>query len=309
MSLRYVAVVLLAALAGCGGSGPRAASGPRLYLAGDRELWVVDVAHQTVRHLARPLLEPGDAPHRILARGRRLLMGEPYGDAAFYLPSQHRDRVWVVDIGRGRDSVRAVREVTVDGVTTEPAAVPPRRRWPLAAVDGGLLLSSRVGLELWDPRSGRVVRTLPVDPGTLGPTSGDTVVTCTDPNCHSLRLTDARTGASRAVRAPAGFTFEPWGAAFSPDGALIGVPVRIVADGPRQLALVDVARGRAALVPSSEVAPGYTLVAWSAGGDDVFLTGGGAYATPRALVGYRVGALSAQAIHVRLGDFYDLAAI
>src|SRR4051812_6944704 len=215
MTLRYVGVLVLVALAGCGGGAPRAGTGGRLSLAGDRELWVVDVAPQRVRHLSRPTLGAADAPHRILARGRRLVMGPAYGDSAYYLPSQHHDRVWVVDVG-GRDLVRAVREVTVDGVTTEPASVPPRRRWPLAAVDGGVLLSSRVGLELWDPRSGRVVRTLPVDAGTLGPTSGHLVVTCPDPGCHALQLTDSRTGAARTVRAPAGYTFEPWGAAFAP---------------------------------------------------------------------------------------------
>jgi hypothetical protein len=310
MPLRYVALVVLLLVVGCGRDVPRGANGPRLYLAGDRELWVVDVAHQSVRHLSRPTLAPGDAPHRILARGRRLVMGAAFGDSAFFLPSQHRNRVWVVDVGGGRNTVRAVREVTVDGVTTEPASVPPLRRWPLAAVDGGLLLSSRVGLEVWDPRTGRVVRTLPVDPGTLGPTSGDTVVTCPEPGCHALQLTDSRTGAARTVAAPAGgFTFEPWGAAFSPDGTLLAVPIRVVADGPRELAMVDVARGRVAVVPASAVSPGYTLVAWSAGGDDVFLSGGGAYATPRVLVGYRIGAPRAQEIHVRVGDFYDLAAI
>jgi hypothetical protein len=307
MVLRYVALVVVLLVAGCGAERPEAA-GPRLYLAGNGELWVVDVAHQRVRHLERPLLDVGDPPHRILARGRRLVMGSAYGDTAFFLPSQHRDRVWVVDIG-GRDIVRAVREVTVDGVTTAHASVPPRHRWPLAAVDDGLLLASRAGLELWDPLSGRVERTLPVDPGTLGPTSGDTVVTCTEPGCHALQLTDAHTGARRAVHAPRSFTFEPWGAAFSPDGKLLGVPIRIVADGPRQLALVDVASGRVAIVPRSSVSPGYTLVAWSASGDDVFLTGGGAYATPRVLVGYRRGAPGAQPIHVKLGDFYDIAAI
>jgi hypothetical protein len=306
MARRYV-VLLVLVLAACGAT-PRAADGPRLYLAGNGELWVVDVAHQRVRHFARPLLDVGDPPHRILARGRRLVMGSAYGDTAFFLPSQHRDRVWVVDIG-GRDTVRAVREVTVDGVTTAHASVPPRHRWPLAAVDDGLLLASRAGLELWDPRSGRVLRRLPVDPGTLGPTSGDTVVTCTEPGCHALLLTDSRTGAQRAVRAPGAFTFEPWGAAFSPGGEVLGVPVRVVADGPRQLALVDVASRRVAIVPGSSVSPGYTLVAWSASGDDVFLTGGGAYATPRVLLGYRRGAPSAQAIHVKLGDFYDIAAI
>src|SRR4051812_18648943 len=129
MSLRYVAVLVLLLVTGCGGE-PRAATGPRLYLAGNGELWVVDVADQRVRHLSRPLLDVGDPPPRILARGNRLVMGGEYGDPAFFLPSQHRARVWVVDV-RGRGTVRAVREVTVDGVTTEPASVPPLRRWPL----------------------------------------------------------------------------------------------------------------------------------------------------------------------------------
>jgi hypothetical protein len=111
------------------------------------------------------------------------------------------------------------------------------------------------------------------------------------------------------VAAPAAFTFEPWTAAFAPGGDLLAIPVRVVADGPRQLALVDVPRGRVAIVPKSSVSPGYTLVAWSASGEEVFLTGGGAYATPRVLVGYRLGALAAQAIKVPVGDFYDVAAI
>jgi hypothetical protein len=307
MAHRYVVLVVLL-LAGCG-SAPRAETPTRLYLAGDRELWVVDVAHQSVRRLTRPLLGVSDAPHRILARGRRLVLGTQFGDSAFFLPSLRADRVWVVDVDPRTSVVRAVREVTVAGVTTVPAVIPPQRRWPLAAVDSGLLLAGHSGLAVWDPVANRLVRHLAVDPGTLGPANGRLVIACTDPQCHALQLTDALTGAQRAIRAPAGFTFEPWSAAFSPDGHLLGIPVRVVADGPRQLGLVDVDRGRVAVVPDSSVSPGYTLVAWSASGQEVFLTGGGAYATPRVLVGYRLGGLAAEAIHVPLGDFYDLAAI
>jgi WD40 repeat protein len=257
----------------------------------------------------RPTLDVGDVPHRILARGRRLIMGSAFGDSAYFLPSVRPDRVWVVDVSPFSGEVRAVREVTVDGVTVAPAAVPPRGRHPLAAAGGGLLLATRSGLDVWDPHTGRIVRHLIVDPGTLGPTDGPLVTSCTEPQCHALALTDSRTGASRTIRAPSGFTFEPWSAAFSPSGDLLGIPVRVVADGPRQLALVDVASGRVAVVPRSSVSPGYTLVAWSASGDDVFLTGGGAYATPRVLVGYRLRGPAAQTINVRVGNFYDVAAI
>jgi hypothetical protein len=301
-------IFVLCLVAGCGGA-PRSATGTHVYLAGNGELWDVDVPHQRVRHLLRPTLDVGDVPHRILARGRRLIMGSAFGDSAYFLPSVRPDRLWVVDLSPFSGEVRAVREVTVDGVTVLPAIVPPGGRHPLAAVDGGLLLAARSGLDLWDPRSGRIVRHLTPDPGTLGPTDRRLLTSCTDPQCHALALTDARTGTSRTIRAPAGFTFEPWTAAFSPSGELLGIPVRVVADGPRQLALVDVARGRVAVVPRSSVSPGYTLVAWSASGDDVFLTGGGAYATPRMLVGYRLRGPAAQAIDVRVGNFYDLAAI
>jgi hypothetical protein len=300
MAFRYVALCLLL-LAGCGGSPPRAA-GPTLYLAGDGELWVVDTGTSRVRHLNRPVLGRGDEAHHILARGHRLVLGSEYGDNTFVVPSLRRDRVWLVD-----ESL--VREVTVDGVTTVPASVPPRRRQPLAAVDRGLLLEADAGVDVWDPRSGRVVRHLDVDAVTLGATSGRVVVSCTDPACHELQLTDSRTGAVRAVPAPPGLTFEPWSAAFAPGDGLLGVPVRVVADGPRQLGLVDVATGHVAVVPGSSVAPGYTLIAWSSSGREVFLSGGGAYETRRAIVGYRLGTRRAQRLDVDVGAFYDLAAI
>jgi hypothetical protein len=97
MALRYVPLVLLCLLAACG-SEPRTAVGPRLYLAGDGELWVVDAGTEHVRHAFSAQLGPGDPPHKVLARGHRIIMGSPYGDGAFFLPSARPDRVWVVDL-------------------------------------------------------------------------------------------------------------------------------------------------------------------------------------------------------------------
>ena len=110
------------------------------------------------------------------------------------------------------------------------------------------------------------------------------------------------------MAAPPGVQFEPWRGAVSPDGKLLGVPVRDGTFGWRRLAIVDVARGRAAVVPGSVVPAGYTFVAWSGSGRHVFLTGGERSAR-RALVAYRLGTPRAQAIDVRVGDFYDVAAI
>ena len=44
-------------------------------------------------------------------------MGSQFGDSAFFLPSLRPDRIWLVDVSPRDGDVRAVREVTVDGVT------------------------------------------------------------------------------------------------------------------------------------------------------------------------------------------------
>jgi hypothetical protein len=309
MALRYVPLVLLCLLAACG-SEPRTAVGPRLYLAGDGELWVVDAGTEHVRHTFSAQLGPGDPPHKVLARGHRIIMGSPYGDGAFFLPSARPDRVWVVDLDPGRATVRAVREVTVNGETTVAAARTPGRRWPLGAVNDGLLMEAGNGVDVWDPAAQRVVRHLRVDTGIIGAASGDTVTACSDFWCGSLRLMDVRSGTDRVVRAPSGLTFEPWHAAFSPSGELLAVAVREpgqAATEHRRLALIDVATGRLAVVAGSRVPAGYTLVAWSASGSHVFLTGGDRYAH-RVIIGYRVGTRQARVLDVEVGDFYDLAA-
>ena len=146
MALRYVPLVLVSLIAACCASQPRASVGPQLYLAGDREMWIVDAGTQTVRHVTRSQLKPSDAPHRIIARGRRLVVGTAFGDSSFFLPSVHPDRVWVVDLDPRTSTARAVREVTVDGVTTVHASRPPGRRRPLGAVNDGLLLEAGNGV-------------------------------------------------------------------------------------------------------------------------------------------------------------------
>jgi hypothetical protein len=304
MRLRYVLVVL--ALAGCGASEPRVA-GPTLYLAGDNELWIVDADSQRVRHEYRADLGPGDPPYKVLARGRRIIVGSPYGNGAFFIPSARPDRVWVVDLRPGRATVLGVREVTVDGETTVPATRPPSRLWPLGAVRDGLLLEGHGGVDVWDPASDRVVRRLGVPPGLVGPTSPDVVTVCTNPYCTTLQLRDVASGAVRSALAPPSSAFQPWDGAFSPDGRTFASPVRAAPSDPLRLALIDVATGRVALIRGSEVPGGFTMVAWSADGDHVFITGGGR-GRHRVILGYRLGTRAAHALKVDVGDFYDFAA-
>jgi hypothetical protein len=305
MRLGYVLVVLL--LVGCGGSASPRAAGPTLYLAGDNELWIVDADSERVRHEYRADLGPGDPPHKVLARGHRVLMGSPYGNGAFFIPSARPDRVWVIDLRPGRATVLGVREVTVDGETTVPATRPPSRLWPLGAVRAGLLLDGTPGVEVWDPTTNRVVRRFDIKPGLVGPTSPDVVTVCADPYCSTLRLLHVDGGASREARAPAHSSFQPWDGAFSPDGRTFASPVRSGPRDPVRLALVDVATGRSALVRGSEVPDGFTMVAWSADSEHVFLTGGSRGAR-RVIVGYRFGTRAAHALDVDIGDFYDFAA-
>jgi hypothetical protein len=166
---------------------------------------------------------------------------------------------------------------------------------------------------LWDPVTRTVVRRLPGRAiGELGPAYGDVLASCPVP-CRTLRLTDVRTGARRDVPAPRGFRFEAWSAAFSPDGRRLAVPVHRAGAGagdhaPRSLALVEVARRTARVVPGSRVQPGSTLVAWSASGRHVFVTGG-ERGGDRTIVAYRPGAPRAHALDVDVGDFYDIAAL
>jgi hypothetical protein len=337
VALRYVVAVLILALAGCGGAAAAPppdppATFPRLYLAGDGELWVVDVAAERARRIAVPRLTPGDPPFRILRRGGQFVLwaydtlvldgnavDRPprtlVADSWFFVPSAHQDRVWIAFLDPSSPAtvrgLRALREVTVGGVVTVPDVRPPGGRWPHGAVRDGLLFAGARSLTVWSPTTRKVLRRIPIgDGGDLGPAHGNLVTGCAARGCEALRLIDIRSGERRDVDAPGDLAFEPWAARFSPSGALLAIPVRDRGGGPRQrrLGLVDVARGTVELVPGSEVPPVYTFVAWSSAGDHVFLTGG-QWTRDRVIVGYRLGDQRAERIDVAVGPFYDAAAL
>jgi hypothetical protein len=333
-----VKLALAATVAACGGDDPTghgrepAPSSPRLYLAGDGELWIVDVATERTRRVRLRELGPGDPPHKIVRRGRSLVLwgGTTYvadpgfrqplrtlvAGSWFFIPSAHPDRVWIAFLKKGTpprvNAIGAVREVTVAGRVTFPDVRPLGGGWPERALTSGLLFSARDGTWLlWDPATRTVLRRLPGDSiGDLGPARGDVLASCPPP-CRSLRLTDVRTGARRDVAAPRGLRFEIGSADFSPDGRRLAVAVRRAGAGrraPGRLALVDVARGAVQVVAGSTVPAGYTLVTWSSDGRHVFITGGERF-EKRTLVAYRLGSSRARVLDVAVGDFYDIAAL
>jgi WD40 repeat protein len=169
-------------------------------------------------------------------------------------------------------------------VTVAHSARPPR--WPLAAVDGALILQGRRGLLAWDPVSGRILRRIP---GMVPiATRGSLVASCA---CTSaLHLTDVRTGARRMV---GGRFFEASEGAFSPDGKWLAVAAK-GAVTVFDLATLDSRR----LNPMD---PDYHLVAWASSGWLYWKAPGG-----------RIGAWrpgeAARLLPVRVGQFVDMAA-
>lgn len=330
-----LALMLATTLPACGGDRPRdraadRAERPQLFLSGDGELWVVDVAAERVRRLSMAQLSPGDPPVRILRRGSGLVLWgydlwrlDPRAPQErprrilsrgwFFIGSAHPDRVWVALLDPRSPAtvraLRAVREITVDGKVTVRDTRPPRGAWPQLAVRAGLLFATRQGnWELWDPTTRRVLRRWDGAFGDPGAAHGNLIASCPEP-CTSVRLTDARTGGQRRVPVPRGWKLDIWSGAFSPSGRTLAVAAQRTRppDGPARLALVDVARERTRLVAGSTVPPGYTFARWSRTGGYAFLTGG-QQLSDRAIVAYRIGEARARRLDVRVGRFYDAAA-
>jgi hypothetical protein len=295
----------------------------RLFLAGSGEMWIVDVETQRVRHLDVPQLSPGDPPYRIVNReGGIVLWGyttyvlDKGGtlpprtlakDSLLFIPSVQPDRVWAV-FGDDTSTVRAVREVDVNGDVTVPDVRVPPSKPPLAAAGNGLvLLGADHSLEVWNPSTGVVLQRVP---GPFPVASfGNSLAWCGDP-CETLHVTDVATGQDVNVTLPPGAQeFMGANGAFSPDGKTLAVAVRTNqnATSPTwQLALVDVA-SRSAVTVDGTTTSGYVFIDWAPSGGDVFMTGGERFGE-RVIFQYRVGSASAKPLPITVGDFYGMAA-
>jgi hypothetical protein len=327
-------VFLMKAFDGDGLTGPAdrrdaGAVGPELFLAGDGEMWIVDADTSTVRHLDLPYLAPGDPPHRISAgQGKLVVWGyETYvldpsslqtppmvlaKDSWIFLPSSRPGRVWLGILDPQSPSTERalsfVREVTVDGTVTQPDTEPPAGRWPVAALEEGLVFEVGDSLEVWDPRTRMVVERLP---GAFPLAwQGHRLAWC-DARCDEVRITDLSTHETVRVPVPEGaVAFQALEGEFSPDGTLLALIAQTDpgADADRQLVLVDVSSGRASTVGGARVRPPYAFVAWSSSGESVFVAGG-ERGGEHQLVQYRPSNGSVRDLAATVGDFYDIAAI
>jgi hypothetical protein len=336
-------VALALALAGCGeavsGTDPSRAGeengrGSTLFLAGDGELWAVDVDAERAEHLRMPELAAGDPPHRIAAIGDRLALwgydvaGVPIADPSgppttlandgwIFILAAEADRIWVGFLDPASPATERalgeLREIDADGNVITRGVEPPDGAWPYAELTSGLLLQGPGPVRLWNPESERTVRTYPWEEiGDMGPVTGDLLASCRE-SCEELILTDFAAAEQRRIRAPSGLAFVAFEAAFSPDAATLAVPVKKAGGGwrsystnDRELALVSLESGETEIVPDSTVSPGYVFTAWSPAGDQVFITGGERRAA-RDIVAYRLGETRARVLDVEVGDFYDIA--
>ena len=346
------ALVLVAALAGValyawfaegGGGGSDVEGGTpassselkpaTLFLAGEGEMWVVDVDAERAEHLRVPDLSPGDAPHHIASIGDRVALwgrdvtsvpvDEPSAppetiarDGWIFIPAADPNHIWVGFLNPERRRDRALgelREIDAQGNVITRGITPPGGAWPYAELSTGLLFQNLRDDEigLWDPGDQRTVRTFSRrEIGDMGPVSGDLLASGGESG-EELILTDFATGEQRRIPAPRGRAFVVFEGAFSPDGATLAVPVKEAGRGgwsnsDRELALVSLEDGVTEIVPGSLVPPGYVFTVWSPDGGEVYLTGGG-FRTTREIIAYRLGDDRARTLAVEVGKFYDVA--
>jgi hypothetical protein len=89
--------------------------------------------------------------------------------------------------------------------------------------------------------------------------------------------------------------------AFSPDGRLVAVPATTTA-GASRVAVIDIARRVATLVPGPGLARDYTLIAWASSGWLFYNAGNG------HLAAYRPRTARATLLPLRVQPFQRLAA-
>jgi hypothetical protein len=216
-------------------------------------------------------------------RPRRLL-----GAAAVVLPSLADDRVWLVTVrfGEPRRWYRLVEVSLADGRVRTRWTLPLQAA-PVAVLPSGVLVRTvDDDLRVVAPGSGRV-RTLLARAATFIDARGDRVAWLAGGDLHVRAL---GTGAELVIAPPQGSP--NWYAlgepvrragcchglgAFAADGRILAVYTRVAGPGAPGLAIVDLERGQAALLPGSEGAiPGGRLpsLAWASNGWLYFFTSG-----------------------------------
>lgn len=236
----------------------------------------------------------GDALFCLIATGRQLIISDPgrtlayapsasdnphpaqVGNGWITVPSQTPGTVWLGILEPHQDRyhrrISAVREVDLDGHVLRSMR-PPGGRWPVEAVEDGLLFQAGDHLRLWSFTTHRFTTRLP---GAFpADAAGSTVASCQDP-CRAYTVTDLRTGNAQRIAPPAGYHWTGgYEGQFSPDATHLALPITDTASQVRAdaLALVNLASRTVRVIPGSEaVEPIYRPMTWSTSGQRLFFT-------------------------------------
>lgn len=295
--------------------------GVRIVLADVRDLrgTVVTLGrHPSVRSIPLPGRSGGDPPVNLAAVGGGLVFygrDGPYalpGSLAggsrrirrglYFIPSATPGRVWVAIQDPHQPGLRLVRrvvEVTTAGRTVVSTRNRPPTRNIVAAVRAGLLVQTNRGMSIWDPRTGRTVRTLTGSfPAAV---HGNLIAWCAF-RCPSMHVTDLTDGTDRVIPHIGRHPWEEtYAGAISADGRHLALPIE--AGGAQRVAVVDLRSGRGRLIGGPHLAAVYRPLGWDRAREALYYVAAGG-----RLARYRVGARRAVALPARLsGQFVDMA--
>ena len=190
------------------------------------------------------------------------------GPSVGFLRSHQLGRVWLITVPA---TGPVVREVDLSGQTTSaPSALPPDFQ-PMAAVSGGLLLSSTVGFEVWDPGANRVgFRSAPQ--AMVVAAEGNQVAWQLSGcfNLCALHLTNLTTGLTTVMYPqPPDVVGNLQPGTFSPDGRFLASTS--YGQTGASLAIVDLQTQQAQSVAAVGDGGGTTTPTWSPSGQWIFV--------------------------------------
>ena len=270
-------------------SGVSQRGGPvRLYLAGDGQLAMQSTWRQSPPGLSKWASSPPATRHTgslgegaaSSSTGRRrptrsawTCGGHQRGSTSrgSSFPRRPEDRVWVGLLDPASPetvrALRAVAEVTIDGVVTVGPTRPPEGRWPVAAVLGRSVVRAQGGRARALGSSDRSASCIASRRVSTGPTHGNLLAMVrhqpAPPHHQRCRLgrggSSGRRPRARADSAASTGSVRPRRADARPAGGGLERP------GPDRdrLALIELPSGNGRVVKGSKVPGGWVLVAWA----------------------------------------------
>jgi hypothetical protein len=286
----------------------------------DEGVFAIDISTGRVKRL-HVRASCGDTPFCLISTGGELVISSgarttTYNPAApararaarlgngwITIPSTDDGHVWLGILARGklggphRRSLSAVREIDLNGNVVQRMR-PPEGRWPVGAVESGLLFEYGKSLRLWSLEERGFTLRLP---GAFpAATAANLVAASRGGGSPELVLTDTRNGEITRIAPPAGYRWTGQQGAFTPNGSRLALPVAPVAAGPPSsstLAVVDTQTLDARVIPgATEADPIYGARAWSSDGDRLFFV-----SDDGRVMSYSVGSNSLTA-HARFGS-------